>query len=613
MSLFRTMGFQKKMMLSYFVMILLIGCVVLLFSYQMTKITEEEMYVSQHVMPQKTALLEVKNQLYTKMYALKMYISTREPSYLDDYYMALSQKDQLPALRKTEENAQLIRVIQLIKELDHIYLDQIDPLLQAHNVAAVTFVLDNEVDPRLEQLERELSLSLVLMEQQTQEELNNRTKSLRLSLIVTYTVSVLAILFSLFCVFYFRREMLRPIQSLIRQVRIVSSGTFGEQVNYSVKDEFFELAKEFNKMSLNIAEIFGKWQQQNQILEAEKRVREQILDSLPVAVITRHNPTSDVHINAKARELVQLEPTTFLPRSPDDLFWQSDSTDENGRWFENRKIQVCNKNGEPFPALVSYVPLLDQHRQEVGWMVVLSDITEQEKVQEYINQSEKLALAGQLAAGAAHEIRNPLTVIYGFMQLLEGKLSEQDQQEYHLPLILKEIERVNQIVTELLLLSKPSRPNYREVTLDDVLSSIIPLMKGEARLHNIEIVESYEKETKLLVDVEQCKQILLNLMKNAIEAMPNGGTLTIEGRCDQDKLYLSVTDTGVGISSEDLSRIFDPFFSLKEEGTGLGLPITMRMVKNHGGDLNVYSQVNRGTSIQISLPLQPAGTVQSLH
>ncbi|MBO8165078.1 MAG: HAMP domain-containing protein [Brevibacillus sp.] len=605
MSFFRAMGFQRKMMLSYFVMILLMGCVVLLFSYQMTRITDRETYLSRHVIPQENALLKVKNQLYTKMFALKMYISTRQSRYLDDYYLAFINENQLPVLERTKDNIRLINVIRLIKELDHIYLNQITPLLKAHNVAAVTYVLNKEIEPRIEKLEHELSLSLTLLERQTQEELTARTKSLQVSLVVTYTVSVLALLFALFCVFYFRRELLRPIQSLIRQVRVVSGGTFGEQVNYQVQDEFFELAKEFNKMSLSIAELFQKWQQQNQFLEAEKRVREQILDSLPVAVITRHDPSSDVHINAKAQELVRLDEQTFLPLSPDEISWQAAPASEQNTWFENRKIRLYNKEGETFPALVSYVPLLDQKRQEMGWMVVLTDITEQEKVQEYIHQSEKLALAGQLAAGAAHEIRNPLTVIYGFIQLLGGKLSEQERAQFHLPLILKEIERVNQIVTELLLLSKPSRPNYREVTLEEIISSILPLIKGEARLHNIEIVESYDKETKLHADVEQLKQILLNLIKNAIEAMPNGGTLTVDSKCDLEKVYLSVSDTGVGIASEDLGRIFDPFFSLKDEGTGLGLPITMRMVKNHGGDVKVYSRVNEGTSIEVSLPLRP--------
>ena len=238
-------------------------------------------------------------------------------------------------------------------------------------------------------------------------------------------------------------------------------------------------------------------------------------------------------------------------------------------------------------------------------MIAFLDITEQEKVQEYLNQSEKLAMVGQLAAGAAHEIRNPLTVIYGFIQLLEQGLSDQERERHYIPLILQEIERVNRIVTELLMLSKPSLPNYREVKLSEVLHSLLPLMKAEALLHGIQIIDRCDPDTRIHVDVEQFKQILLNLMKNSIEAMTGGGLLTIESQMDETCVHITVKDTGEGISPEFLVRIFDPFFSLKDEGTGLGLPISRRMVENHGGELNIQSKKGQGTEITISLPLHP--------
>jgi two-component system sensor histidine kinase AtoS len=210
-----------------------------------------------------------------------------------------------------------------------------------------------------------------------------------------------------------------------------------------------------------------------------------------------------------------------------------------------------------------------------------------------------------LAAGAAHEIRNPLTVIYGFIQLLQQRLPDEERDRHYLPLILQEIERVNKIVTELLMLSKPSQPNYREVALAQVLDSILPLIKAEATLHGIEIVDLCDKETRMPVDVEQLKQILLNLMKNSIEAMRQGGVLTVENRVDENYVNIHIRDTGEGIPPEHLNRIFDPFFSLKEDGTGLGLPITRRMVENHGGDMRIFSKVGEGTEIVISLPIQP--------
>jgi two-component system sensor histidine kinase AtoS len=595
------------MMLSYLVMMLLIGFVTSLFSYQMTKITSEETHLTQQVIPQTSALLDVKNQLYSKTYALKMYTLTRQPSYLEQYYTMLIDSSRFEGIKQTEENAALFSVIESISKLDFIFLNKINPLLQAKNVTAISYVLDHEVQPQIDQLESQLSFSLDLLEHRTKEEFERTNQSLQVSLIVTYSVSVLSILFGLFCTFYFRRELLRPIESLGKQVREVSRGTFGQQIVYDTRDEFHELAQEFNKMSRNIAELFEKDQLQKQVLQEEKLVRQQILDSLPVGVITRHYPSKEIHINEKAKEMVLLD-DDYCPLSPEKSDWclkREDSQTEALPWFENRKMTLYKQDGSTFSALVSYVPLLNQQRRETGWLVVLTDITEEIKLQEYMHQSEKLMLAGQLAAGAAHEIRNPLAVIYGFIQLMQKKFSEEESNQYYLPLILQEIERVNRIVTELLMLSKPSSPNYREVTLGEIVSPILPLMKAEATLHGIEIIDQMDKDTKLHVDVEQLKQIMLNLMKNGIEAMQQGGKLTIASSCDEANVHILISDTGEGIAPEYLSRIFDPFFSMKEEGTGLGLPISMRMVKNHGGDLLVQSKLGEGTQITISLPIQP--------
>lgn len=596
---FSKMGFQKKMMLSYFVMMLLIGCVTSLFSYQMTKVTSDEMHLTQSVLPQTNALLDVKNQIYLKTYALKMYTVTRDESYLDQYYTNLIDSSRFATITKTEENSELFSIIESIGNLDFLFLNKINPLLKANNVQAVSYVLSHEVQPLIDKLERELSFSLNQLEYSTNKEFQNTNESIKVSLILTYTVSVASILFGLFCTFYFRNELLRPIKSLMQQVREVSKGTFGQQIIYNSQDEFHELALEFNKMSSNIASLFEQDEKQRQVLIEEKIVREQILNSLPVGIITRPQASAEIHVNQMAQDLVRLDEHGYpITKDSGESFTED--------WFVNRKMTLLKQDDTPFTALVSYVPLHNQHQErEPGWMVAFLDITEQEQFQDYLNQSEKLAMVGQLAAGAAHEIRNPLTVIYGFIQLLEQRLSDQERDRHHLPLILQEIERVNRIVTELLMLSKPSQPNYREVKLTDVLQSILPLMKAEASLHGIEIIDHCDPQTAIHVDVEQLKQILLNLMKNSVEAMKEGGVLTVESRLDEKAVHIHVRDTGEGIPPQYLVRIFDPFFSMKEEGTGLGLPISRRMVENHGGEMQIFSNVGKGTEIVITLPLQP--------
>ncbi|MBM7110113.1 Sporulation kinase A [Brevibacillus laterosporus] len=615
MSPFRNMGFQMKMMLSYFVMMLLIGSVAILNSYQITKVTSEESHLTQKVVPQTNALLELKNQLYTKMFALQMYVSTREPNYLEKYYTVFELRDTFTMLKRNEENKEFFQIIDLIHELDLIFLNKVDPLLKANNVDAVTFVLTTEVDPKIAYLEKFVSLSLRTIETKTSEEVLNSSKRLKFSLIITYTISVASILFGLFCTLYFRKELMRPIRSLLRQVREVSHGTFGQQITYSVRDEFYELAQECNKMSRNISILFQQGERQNQILAQEKHVREQILDSLPVGIITRHFVTGEVYINRKALELVQLDEESY-PRTVTPQVWVSKddpSINCDSVWFENKKMELLHKNSSPFLGLVSYVPLRDSDQGNMGWMVVLSDISEQEQVQQYINQSEKLALVGQLAAGAAHEIRNPLTVIYGFIQLLQQKLTKEERKKYHLALVLQEIERVNKIVTEMLLLSKPSTPINREIPALELLNSIFTLTKGEALLHGIEMKFICPPTISLYVDQEQMKQVLLNLMKNSMEAMPQGGQLKVVCTETTSGVRIRIIDTGNGIPDEYLSRVMDPFFSVKEGGTGLGLPITMRLVSNHGGEMQIESKLGKGTTITIDLPHQSKKNEGSDH
>ncbi|GAA4713587.1 HAMP domain-containing sensor histidine kinase [Brevibacillus fulvus] len=601
MLLFRSLGFQQKIWLSYLIMTLLIGLIAFLFSYQMTTLISQETHLTRELIPQVKSMIRVKNQIYTKTYALKMYTVTRQSQYLQEYHQTLINKPDLEVLPKTDDNTALVQVMNLIEDLDVVFLNKINPLLKVNNVTAVTYVLEHDLQPLLDLLENTLTHSLNTLDEQTESEFAKTNKVMKMVLIVTYSISALFLFFGLLFAFYFRKELLHPIESLIGQIRQISQGAFGKQVVYQTNDEFSELAREFNKMSASIAQLFQQSQQQQLVLEDEKLFREQILDSLPIGVITRQSLTSEVHINEKAKELVMLD-QDFFPVLPDGTPW--DISSENP-WFVNRRMTLLKQDGSSFLGLVSFVPLLNQQRSESGWVVVLADITEQIKIQEFMHQSEKLALVGQLAAGAAHEIRNPLAVIYGFIQLMQKGLPAEKANEYHLSLVLQEIERVNQIVTEMLLLAKPSRPNYREVKLAEILSSILPLMQAEARFRGVEILNRSAPDITLHVDVEQLKQILLNLMKNGIEAMQNGGKLTIESQQLEGHVEITIRDTGEGIPAEFLNRIFEPFFSLKEDGTGLGLPVTIQMVRNHGGELSVKSEPGRGSELTIHLPIKP--------
>jgi PAS domain S-box-containing protein len=241
-------------------------------------------------------------------------------------------------------------------------------------------------------------------------------------------------------------------------------------------------------------------------------------------------------------------------------------------------------------------------------LLCLKDIGE--RLDREMRKQEKLATVGKIAAGIAHEIRNPLTSIKGFLQIMrQNFIRLKMEKEYqYTEVMLAEIERVNDLVGELLLLSKPKDMKLVPLEIEELITGLAPLISSEAILHDIEFHLCVRPTPKVLADAEMFKQVLLNLVKNAIEAMEQGGKLTI---CtgvveEEDLVQIDVQDTGPGIPNYVMDRIFDAFFTTKENGTGLGLPICQRIVSDLGGTIRVSSK-GYGTTFTVLLPAYREG------
>ncbi|WP_096154870.1 MULTISPECIES: ATP-binding protein [Bacillus] len=235
--------------------------------------------------------------------------------------------------------------------------------------------------------------------------------------------------------------------------------------------------------------------------------------------------------------------------------------------------------------------------------VIIRDISERKKAEELVLQSEKLTVAGQLAAGIAHEIRNPLTAIKGFFQLLEKEA--ETQKEYY-PIIDSELNRIELILSELLLLAKPNAVKFEEVSIESILKDVTTLLETQSILSNIWfelVVDDASKLAKIKADPNQLKQVFINLLKNGIEAMDNGGIIKITSKLENECILVSVVDQGEGIPEEMINRLGEPFFTTKNTGTGLGLMITYNIIKNHGGSVSVSSEKGIGTKFDIHLPI----------
>lgn len=231
------------------------------------------------------------------------------------------------------------------------------------------------------------------------------------------------------------------------------------------------------------------------------------------------------------------------------------------------------------------------------------DITDKkEQTESLLQKSEKLALVGQLAAGIAHEIRNPLTAIKGFIQLSR---EQKDHQQKYLSIVSKELERIELIVGEFLVLAKPNVVKFQMKDIKPLLEDVVELINTQAIMDNVQIDVQYDPNIpSVFCEENLLKQVFINLLKNGIESMPGGGTVKVkvENR-GKGQISLLFIDEGIGISEERLKTLGEPFYTTKEKETGLGLMTCIKIVESHKGELNIYSKVNEGTIVKVILPV----------
>ncbi|WP_160722065.1 PAS domain-containing sensor histidine kinase [Bacillus sp. USDA818B3_A] len=271
-----------------------------------------------------------------------------------------------------------------------------------------------------------------------------------------------------------------------------------------------------------------------------------------------------------------------------------------GNVTEFMEYKLLRLDGSVFVAEVKGIPTFYQNT--LARHIIIRDVTERKKTHELLLNSEKLNVAGQLAAGIAHEVRNPLTAIKGFLQLME---TEGDGNHSYFDIIQSEMDRIELILSELLVIAKPHELKFEAVDLITLLDNIKTLIDTQAVLNGIQIETIYNNFDTFTIkcDQNQLKQVFINILKNAVEAMPKGGFITIEVKeygCNMVKIFFK--DTGFGMSPDILKRVGEPFFTTKQDGTGLGIMISKQIVENHSGSFNIWSD-EHGTIIEVILPI----------
>ncbi|MER1984556.1 MAG: ATP-binding protein [Solibacillus sp.] len=274
-----------------------------------------------------------------------------------------------------------------------------------------------------------------------------------------------------------------------------------------------------------------------------------------------------------------------------------------GERFTMLETEDMKKDGTYFDAQISLSPIYNTIGEIIAVSVISRDISYIKENEKLILQSEKMKLVGEMAAGVAHEIQNPMTVISGFVQMMN---EDQSSPYYDYTLIIQdEIERVGLILEEFLVLSRPQIDTSTEINIGQILTEVSAFFQYEFQQRNIALaVQNKPTGTFIFGNKNQIKQVFINILKNAMEAIDTDGKITLEiYEVKQKSITISIKDTGCGIPPHLLEKIFEPFYTTKTKGTGLGMMIIHKIIQDHGGNIKIRSKANVGTEISLYFPI----------
>ncbi|WP_051182921.1 ATP-binding protein [Desulfocurvibacter africanus] len=349
------------------------------------------------------------------------------------------------------------------------------------------------------------------------------------------------------------------------------------------------------------------------LLQDTRALAAEVVSSLPAALlvldpqgrISLANESAEELFGTRHCELVGRPVQEVLPAELGRLLDDTGATHSAEAIERELDATIPGRGRVPVSASVSRIVTEDGHG--VGTVLTLRDLSEIRQLQEELRRKEKLAAVGRLAAGVAHEIRNPLSSIKGFATYFGGLFEEGSENKESARIMIREVDRLNRVITELLEYTRPMEIKPAAVDVTDLVAHSLRLVREDARVSGVDVRYTPNGPLPARLDPDRISQALLNLLLNAIQAMDTGGALDVGLARKGRHLTISVRDTGKGIAPEDVGRIFDPYFTTKPKGTGLGLAIVQKIVEAHGGEIAVESEPGQGSTFTMMLPDQ-AGT-----
>ena len=391
------------------------------------------------------------------------------------------------------------------------------------------------------------------------------------------------------------------------------AGCVGEISASAIKDSFGEPTG----LVVIISDITERRRSENQLRQYSRRLEENQLflenvfaafpDAVTVCdldgnIIKCNQPTVDLYSYSSKNELTGTNLyTLLLQRDRERARRELEKVEKLGS-VENFECTMLRREGNEFPAELSVGTIMNSSGNPLGLVIIAKNVTERKRLQEQLIVSEKLAAIGKLAATFSHDIRNPLAVIKNSIYFLRMKLQKNNDEKVmkHLRILDEEINYADLIINDLLDFTRKNPPHLLEANLNETVKSAL---SSVSLPENVKLILRLEEVPPMLIDKVQLQRVFTNIILNAVQAMPDGGKLTVETSNNHDLTEVTFSDTGVGISEENLQRMFTPFFSTKTYGVGLGLNICKQIVEGHGGQIAVRSHEGEGSTFTIKLPI----------
>jgi two-component system sensor histidine kinase PilS (NtrC family) len=342
-----------------------------------------------------------------------------------------------------------------------------------------------------------------------------------------------------------------------------------------------------------------------------RALNQNVVESIPSGLITLSSFGTASFVNPAGASILQMDPQAILGRHVTELgFFDfdrwNDAREELAAGIVVRKeMDDVTVAGMPRNIGFAVSPLSTLEGKAAGFTLIFQDLTEMKKLESELRLKDRMAAVGELSAGIAHEIRNPLAAIAGSVQVLKGSKSLTPQEQRLMSIVLKESERLNKSISDFLRFVRPQEKRALEYDVAGCLSETLDLLQNSPELHERHEIrrEIAPPSFTLVGDADQIRQVFWNLARNAVQAMPHGGVLTVRAAIDDDAYRITFADNGRGMSSADMGRLFQPFRTNFPTGTGLGMAISYRIVQEHGGKIDVTSNEGTGSAITVSLPV----------